>query len=91
MTRTRPARRRSRPAAAAALAAAAGAALLLATGCSQNADSTEVATFTDRHGRACTAAVVVDSDDGDREVSALDCEYPPDGREPGRSGYSELP
>ncbi|MDT0346393.1 hypothetical protein [Streptomyces litchfieldiae] len=66
------------------------AAMALLAACSQS-DHTEIATFTDEHGRACTAAVVVDSEDGDREVQSLDCDYPPEGREPGPSGYSDLP
>jgi hypothetical protein len=68
------------------VAAAAGSALLLGA-CS---DSSEVVTFTDEHGRVCTATVIVDTD-GDREVSALDCEYPPAGRTPGASVYRKLP
>jgi major membrane immunogen (membrane-anchored lipoprotein) len=66
------------------------AATLALTACSQS-DRTEVATFTDEHGRVCTAAVVVDSEDGDREVQSLDCDYPPEGVTPGPSGYTDLP
>ncbi|MDT0442515.1 MULTISPECIES: hypothetical protein [unclassified Streptomyces] len=71
-------------------AAVAAGAVLVLTACSQS-DRTEIATFTDEHGRACTAAVVIDSEDGDREVQSLDCDYPPEGTGPGRSGYTELP
>lgn len=80
---------RVRTGTAAPAAVAAGLALL--AGCSQNGDSTEIVTFTDEHGRVCTGAVVVDSEDGDREVTALDCEYPPEGRKPGPPGYRDLP
>ena len=75
------------------MAAAVGAAgvALLVTGCSQPSDYSEIVTFTDEHGRACTAAVVVDEDDGDREISTIDCEYPPQGREPGPTKYNRLP
>lgn len=54
-------------------------------------DSTEIVTFTDAHGRVCTATVVVDSEDGDQEVSALDCDYPPAGTSPGPSAYHKMP
>ncbi len=64
--------------------------VLLLTACSHS-DRTEIATFTDEHGRVCTAAVVIDSDDGDREVQSLDCDYPPEGTAPGPSGYTGLP
>ncbi|MFJ3670547.1 hypothetical protein ACIPSE_29230 [Streptomyces sp. NPDC090106] len=69
------------------------AALLLA-GCSQPTDYSEIVTFTDEHGRVCTAAVVVDqeqSEGDDYEVSSLDCDYPPDGRTPGPTRYSPMP
>ncbi|GAA2629789.1 hypothetical protein [Streptomyces vastus] len=42
------------------VAVATGAAALLLAGCSAPTDYSEVVTFTDEHGRACTAAVVVD-------------------------------
>ncbi|GAA1509837.1 hypothetical protein [Streptomyces synnematoformans] len=76
----------------AALAAAAG--VLVLAGCSQPTDYSEVVTFTDEHGRACTAAVVVDQEKNegdDYEVSGLDCDYPPDGRSPGPAGHQPLP
>jgi len=63
------------------------AAALLA-GC---ADTTEVVTFTDEHGRVCTALVVDDGGDGDREPTAIDCEYPPPGRSPGPDTTKPLP
>jgi len=63
------------------------AAALLA-GC---ADTTEVVTFTDEHGRVCTALVVADGGDGDREPTAIDCEYPPTGRTPGPDTSKPLP
>jgi hypothetical protein len=70
----------------------AGTALLLLAACSQPAaDRTEIVTFTDEHGRACTGSVVVDSEDGDREIVALDCEYPPEGRTPGPTRYQPVP
>jgi hypothetical protein len=78
-------RRRIRPGAVAGVALAA----LLATACSK--DHSEVVTFTDEHGRVCTAVVVVDGDDGDREASAPDCDYPPQGRTPGPATYRPLP
>jgi hypothetical protein len=61
---------------------------LLLAGC---ADSTEVITFTDEHGRVCTALAVKDSADGDREPTAVDCEYPPPGRTPGPETAKPLP
>ncbi|MGV9454490.1 hypothetical protein [Streptomyces sp. NPDC003635] len=76
------------------LGAAVGLAALLLTGCSQPTDYSEIVTFTDEHGRACTAAVVVDqeqSEGDDYEISSIDCDYPPEGSTPGASGYSSLP
>ncbi|RKN05713.1 hypothetical protein [Streptomyces radicis] len=68
-------------------------AALLLSGCETQPerDRTEISTFTDEHGRACTAAVVTESDDGDQEVQALDCAYPPQGREPGPDSWNPLP
>ncbi|MER8069946.1 hypothetical protein ABTZ59_16810 [Streptomyces sp. NPDC094034] len=74
-------------------AVAAGAVLLLA-GCGVPTDYSEIVTFTDEHGRACTAAVVVDQEQNegdDYEVSSLDCDYAPAGRTPGPTSYSPLP
>ncbi|MBV7698878.1 hypothetical protein [Streptomyces sp. TRM70350] len=77
------------------VAVAAGAAALLLAGCSTApTDYSEVVTFTDGHGRVCTAAVVVDQEQNqgrDYEISSLDCDYPPEGRTPGPTGYSPLP
>lgn len=64
--------------------------LLLLAGCAQ-ADRSEIATFTDDHGRACTAVVVIDQQDGDREATSIDCEYPPEGRSPGPATQRPLP
>ncbi|GGK00861.1 hypothetical protein GCM10011583_35450 [Streptomyces camponoticapitis] len=75
------------------VAVAAGAALLLA-GCSAPTDYSEIVTFTDEHGRACTAAVVVDQEQNegdDYEMSTLDCDYPPEGKTPGSTNYSPMP
>ncbi|MEU0202425.1 MULTISPECIES: hypothetical protein [unclassified Streptomyces] len=74
-----------------ALAGAAllGAALLL-TGCAEP-DRSEIVTWTDEHGRACTGVAVVDAEDSDREVTSIDCDYPPDGRQPGRATSRPLP
>ncbi|MFD3486824.1 hypothetical protein [Streptomyces sp. NPDC058665] len=75
------------------VAVAAGAALLL-VGCSAPTDYSEIITFTDEHGRACTAAVVVDQEQNegdDYEMSTLDCDYPPEGRAPGPTTYSPMP
>jgi hypothetical protein len=55
------------------------------------ADTTQVVTFTDEHGRVCTALVVDDGSDGDREPTAIDCEYPPPGRSPGPATSKPLP
>jgi hypothetical protein len=55
------------------------------------ADRSEVTTFTDEHGRACTATVVIDGDDRDKEATTLDCEYPPAGRTPGPTTQRPLP
>ncbi|WP_171109917.1 MULTISPECIES: hypothetical protein [unclassified Streptomyces] len=74
--------------------AATTAALLLA-GCNNApTDYSETITFTDEHGRVCTAAVVVDQDQSqgdDYHISSLDCDYPPQGRTPGPTRYSPLP
>ncbi|MFI1829582.1 hypothetical protein ACH41E_24530 [Streptomyces sp. NPDC020412] len=73
---------------------AVGAAALLLVGCSQPTDYSEIVTFTDEHGRVCTAAVVVDQEQNegaDYQVSSLDCDYPPEGRTPGPTRYSPLP
>ncbi|WP_329081719.1 hypothetical protein [Streptomyces niveus] len=75
------------------VAVAAGAGLLL-TGCGVPTDYSEIVTFTDEHGRACTASVVVDQEQNegdDYEVSSLDCDYPPEGKTPGPTRYSPLP
>ncbi len=48
--------------------------MVVLAGC---ADRSEVVTWTDEHGRVCTGVGVVDSDDGDREVTSIDCDYPP--------------
>ncbi|MFI6851006.1 hypothetical protein [Streptomyces sp. NPDC050416] len=63
-----------------ALAAAALAGAALLTGCAKPGS-----------GRACTGVAIVDSGDGDREVSRIDCDYPPEGRQPGRSASAPLP
>jgi hypothetical protein len=69
-------------------------AVLLLAGCGTPTDYSEIVTFTDEHGRVCTAAVVVDqeqNEDDDYEISSLDCDYPPEGRTPGPTRYSSLP
>ncbi|MFE4665131.1 hypothetical protein ACFRI7_25790 [Streptomyces sp. NPDC056716] len=71
----------------AGLAGAGVAGMLMLAGC---ADRSEVVTWTDEHGRACTGVAVVDAD-GDREISAIDCDYPPEGRTPGASTWQPLP
>lgn len=71
-------------------AVAGAAALLLIAGCAQ-ADRSEIATFTDQHGRACTTVVVIDQQDGDREATSIDCEYPPAGRSAGPATQQPLP
>lgn len=78
------------------VAVAAGAAALLLAGCSAPAptDYSEIVTFTDEHGRACTAAVVVDQEQNegdDYQMSSLDCDFPPEGQTPGPTRYSPLP
>lgn len=67
-------------------------ALLATAGCAQS-DKTEWVTFTDQHGRVCTALVVKDGSwaDGDREGVALDCEYPPATVTPGAQTHRPLP
>ncbi|MEU5890706.1 hypothetical protein ABZ835_28240 [Streptomyces sp. NPDC047461] len=75
-------------------ATAVGAAALLLAGCGNPTDYTEIVTFTDEHGRVCTAAVVVDQDQSegdDYEISSLDCDYPPEGHTPGPTKYSPMP
>ncbi|MFF5979647.1 hypothetical protein ACFY78_12465 [Streptomyces olindensis] len=66
-----------------------GSALLL-TGCAEP-DRSEIVTWTDEHGRACTGVAVADSEDGDREVTGIDCDYPPEGTRPGRATSRPLP
>lgn len=70
------------------LASLAAASALLLAGC---ADRSEVVTWTDEHGRACTGVAVVDSSDGDREVTSIDCDYPPEGQKPGDTTWKPLP
>ncbi|WP_221349485.1 YgdI/YgdR family lipoprotein [Streptomyces beigongshangae] len=73
---------------------AAGTVALVLAGCGTPTDTSEIVTFTDEHGRVCTAAVIVDKEQNegdDYEVSSLDCEYPPEGRTPGPTRYSPLP
>lgn len=68
--------------------------LFLAAACSVPADDSQIVTFTDEHGRVCTAVIVIDQDDNrkaGREAQALDCDYPPEGRSPGASTYKPLP
>lgn len=74
--------------------AAVGVGALLLAACGNPRDYTEIVTFTDEHGRVCTAAVVVDQEQNegdDHEVSSIDCDYPPEGREPGPDSYRRLP
>ncbi|QKW10734.1 hypothetical protein HUT18_08815 [Streptomyces sp. NA04227] len=66
------------------------AAVLLLVGCTQS-DRSEIVTWTDEHGRACTGVAVIDSEDNDREVNSIDCDYPPEGRTPGRTTSTPLP
>ena len=80
-------KRHKGPISVAALTLAAGIHLV---GCA-TADNSEIVTFTDEHGRACTAVAVKDGDDGDYEVSSIDCDYPPAGRTPGPVRHRELP
>lgn len=56
-------------------------AVTLLAGC----DYSEIVTFTDEHGRACTVVAVVDQGDQtpEREASGIDCDYPPTGQSPG--------
>ncbi|MGP3971485.1 hypothetical protein [Streptomyces sp. 6N223] len=77
----------------AAVAAGAAAVLLLA-GCGTPSDYSEIVTFTDEHGRVCTAAVVVDQEQNegdDHEITSIDCDYPPEGQTPGPDRYRSLP
>jgi hypothetical protein len=74
---------------------AAGAAVFLLAGCgAPPTDYSEIVTFTDGHGRACTATVVVDQEQNegnDYEVTSLDCDYAPEGRTPGTTRYRPMP
>jgi hypothetical protein len=75
-------------------AVAAGAAVLLLAGCGKPSDYSEIVTFTDEHGRVCTAAVVVDQEQNegdDHEITAIDCDYPPEGQDAGPTRYRPLP
>ncbi|MEU9335015.1 hypothetical protein AB0D49_17875 [Streptomyces sp. NPDC048290] len=69
------------------MAGAGLAGVLLLAGCS---DRSEAVTWTDEHGRVCTGVAVIDTD-GDREISSIDCDYPPAGRTPGASTWVPLP
>jgi hypothetical protein len=66
------------------------------SGCSEPAPERVYAeSFTDAHGRACTFVYTTepgtDADPGaDTDISQIDCEYPPEGREPGPSGSVEI-
>ncbi|MBE1878350.1 hypothetical protein [Myceligenerans pegani] len=66
------------------------------SGCSEPVpERVYVESFTDAHGRACTFVYTTepgsDADPGaDTDISQIDCEYPPEGREPGRSGSVEI-
>jgi hypothetical protein len=62
----------------------------LLAGCARS-DRSEIVTWTDEHGRACTGVAGIDAEDGDREVSSIDCDYPPEGRTPGRTSSTKLP
>lgn len=70
--------------------------LTLLAGCSEPAPERVYAeAFTDAHGRACTFVYTTepgtDSDPGaDTDISQIDCEYPPEGRDPGTSGSVEI-
>jgi hypothetical protein len=58
---------------------------LVLVGCTE---TTRVVTFTDPHGRVCTALLVRDG--LDRKGTAVDCEYPPPDRQPGPNTEREL-
>ncbi|MEX5712635.1 hypothetical protein AB1484_31300 [Parafrankia sp. FMc6] len=68
---------------------------LVAVACSgPPTNASQVYSYTDEHGRACTAIVTseYDEDEGlDVQASEADCEYPPPGREPGPTGFRSLP
>ncbi|WP_461007266.1 hypothetical protein [Streptomyces capparidis] len=69
-------------------------AVLVLAGCGTPTDYSEIVTFTDEHGRVCTAAVLVDQEENegdDYEITSIDCEYPPEGRTPGPTRYRPLP
>ncbi|MFI8192367.1 hypothetical protein ACIF8T_26880 [Streptomyces sp. NPDC085946] len=74
-----------------ALAGAAVTGALLLAGCAAKPDRGEIVTWTDAHGRACTGVVMVDPEDAEREVTGIDCDYPPQGRQPGRRTTEPLP
>ncbi|WP_125777046.1 hypothetical protein [Antribacter gilvus] len=80
-------------------AARAAALALLTTatlaGCAEPDDEIYVTTVTDSHGRACTFVYTARdgaswTDARDVDVSQLDCEYPPAGKEPGESTTERL-
>jgi hypothetical protein len=63
----------------------------LLAGC---ADSSEIVTFTDEHGRACTVILVIDREAyraAGRQASGIDCDYPPAGQSPGPATAKPLP
>ncbi|MEV4172048.1 hypothetical protein [Nonomuraea sp. NPDC049709] len=63
-------------------------------GCAED-DEIYVSNFSDSHGRACTFVYTAREGEGwndsrDVDVSQLDCEYPPAGRNPGPPVTSHL-
>lgn len=75
-------------------------AVVAAAGCQSPPPDDEmyVKTFTDGHGRACTVVYTVQARSGnnndvegrDIDVSQVDCEYPPTGRQPQPDKTSKL-
>lgn len=83
-----------------AIVMALGGAAIAAAGCQSTPPDDEmyVKTFTDGHGRACTVVYTVqarydknnDGEGRDIDVTQVDCEYPPTGRQPEPGKTSKL-
>lgn len=91
--------RRMRPRARIVTTAVLAGVVLGTTGCQPPlGDELYVQTFTDSHGRACTVVYTVqarnesaiDGEGRDIDVTKVDCEYPPAGRQPQPGKISKL-
>lgn len=71
--------------------------LLTATSCVNSAETVDLVSFTNAHGAACTALVVIAAygseyiASGDETESSIDCEFPPEGKTPVREERQAFP